>query len=793
MTDIGVVYASLALSAKGVSGQVSKELGGAGASGGTVASKGFGKSFGGALGGITKVAAGAVGIVGGLLGGIALKGGISRALNIENAQAKLTGLGHSTKSVEGIMKNAMASVKGTAFGLGDAATVAAGAVAAGIKPGAELERTLKLTGDAATIAGVGMGEMGAIFNKVAASNKIQGDVINQLNDAGIPIVQLLGKELGTTAEETLKLASQGKIGFETFQKAMDAGLGGAAQASGKTFTGALANVKAALSRVGETVATPALGLLKDVFNGLIPVFDSVNAALKPLVAGFSETFGPKISAGISSFLGGLSGLSAGIGQKLKPVGDVIGQVASALKPLFDGFNALNGAALGAAAGGLGGLLSKLPFVGKLFTGLTGPIGLVVGAIAGMVAGSKPLQEALGGAFTSILGTLGGLLRQLAPLFGQIGGAATGLLSTLGDSLAPVVAMLADVFAQLAPVIGTLVATVLPPLAAVIGAVVSAILPLIPIVLDLVSSLIPPLIQIFDAVIPVLGLVIAAIAPLVALLGSILVPVIRALMPVVTTVFQAVADIITAVMTVVQGVINVVLGIISGNWSQVWTGIKQIFSGIWDTIKAVLGAGVAIVKSVITASLTIIQTLWSTAWNAVKSVISTVWEGIKTGVRNGIDGVMGFVGGIKGKVLGALSGAGTWLLDAGKNIIHGLLAGIGSMVGSIANAILALVPGPIVGVFKKALGIHSPSRVFEQLGIFTGEGYIKGIDGMHSKIGHSVQAMVNVPTAPTYAGSTGLNGSGTTSGPQVTQHIYPSDGMSEKQLAGKAAKELMWAI
>src|SRR5690606_37813786 len=113
----------------------------------------------------------AAGVAVGAATGAALWRGFERLKGIENAEAKLRGLGHSAQTVEGIMDNALASVKGTAFGLDEAATTAAGAVAAGIKPGKELERVLGLTGDTATIAGSSMGELGAIFNKVAASNR----------------------------------------------------------------------------------------------------------------------------------------------------------------------------------------------------------------------------------------------------------------------------------------------------------------------------------------------------------------------------------------------------------------------------------------------------------------------------------------------------------------------------------------------------------------------------------------------------------------------------------------------
>src|SRR5690606_619525 len=180
-------------------------------------------------------------------------------------EGKLTGLGHSAKTVEKIMGNALSSVKGTAFGLDEASTVAASAVAAGIKPGQDLERVLKLVADAATIAGTDMGSMGAIFNKVAASNKVQMDVINQLHDAGVPALAALASEMGVTAEEASKMASRGEIDFATFSAAMESALGGAALSSGDTFAGAMANVGAALGRVGA-------GVLGGVFPKMAPLF-----------------------------------------------------------------------------------------------------------------------------------------------------------------------------------------------------------------------------------------------------------------------------------------------------------------------------------------------------------------------------------------------------------------------------------------------------------------------------------------------------------------------------------------
>lgn len=312
MPVIGVAEVLVKPSFKGAQQSVAREMDGIAESAGQSA----GSKMGAALGGALKVGAIAVGgaAITGL--GVALTKGFGRLQAIENAKAKLSGLGHDVETVTGIMNDAMAAVKGTAFGLDEAATVAAGAVAAGVKPGKDLERTLRLTGDAATIAGVGMGEMGAIFNKVASSNKIQGDVIAQLNDAGIPIVQLMGKELGKTAEETLNLASEGKINFETFQKAMENGLGGAALKSGDTLQGAFKNTMAAVGRIGASLLSGVYPKIREFFSGAIEW-------LKPLEEG-AKVAGAAIGVFLDKALTGVQGL-----YDLIVKGDFTGKLAAA--------------------------------------------------------------------------------------------------------------------------------------------------------------------------------------------------------------------------------------------------------------------------------------------------------------------------------------------------------------------------------------------------------------------------------------------------------------------------------
>lgn len=329
------------------------------------------------MGGLKKGMLGAAAAIGGVLAG-AVMGGFNRLKSIENAEAKLKGLGHSADSVSKIMNNALKSVQGTAFGLDEAGTVAAGVVAAGIKPGKELERVLSLVADTSTIAGTSMGEMGAIFNKVAAGGVIQGEEIAQLGDRGIPILQFLAKELGVTALEAKKMASEGKIDFATFANAMEKGLGGAAQESGKTMTGSFKNMQAAVSRFG-------VALLKDIYPHIQPFFtaitDGVNEATKvvgPWISDQLQKLGPvleTINKGGQAFIQWIKGNAAWIVPAAAGVAAYVAAVQTmtainAVIKLVKGWQTAQW-----------GLNAAIAF----FSGMSG-IGLVVAAITALVVG-----------------------------------------------------------------------------------------------------------------------------------------------------------------------------------------------------------------------------------------------------------------------------------------------------------------------------------------------------------------------------------------------------------------------
>ncbi|MFC9514394.1 tape measure protein [Nocardiaceae bacterium NPDC056970] len=328
----------------------------------------------------------------------ALSKGWNRLSSIENAQAKLSGLGHSAQDVSAIMQNAADAVKSTAFGVDEAASTAAGAVAAGIKPGEDLQKTLTLVGDSATIAGMGMTEMGAIWNEVATSNKVQGDVLAQLSGAGIPIVQLLGKELGTAAEETLKLASDGKINFETFRNAMEKGLGGAAQKAGETVSGEFKNMGTAVANFGAVLAQPIFDNAGGVMGGVTAGIDGAGAAVKAAQGAFDG-----LPAPVQASIGAL----AAVKVASMALGTTIGQqVTGKITGAGNALANLGRSGSGQVTGYLGSVREAYRYAGVSAEGFGGKVKAGMSVAGSAVAhGAGAMRSGL----SNLVGFMGGPL------------------------------------------------------------------------------------------------------------------------------------------------------------------------------------------------------------------------------------------------------------------------------------------------------------------------------------------------------------------------------------------------
>jgi len=340
--------------------------------------------------------------------GTAITLGIGRLTAIDDARGKLRGLGHDAASIDTIMTSALESVKGTAFGLGDAATIAASAVAAGIAPGKELTRYLKLTADAASIAGASLDEMGSIFNKVQTNGVAMTDDLQQLADRGIPIFTWLQKEYGVTGDALRDMVTKGQVDAATFQKVIEQNIGGAALASGSTVSGAFDNAKAALGRFGAALIGPFFDQATGVLGTITGKLDEMTNRVGPWAQKVSDSirfaFELLVSGNYDGALGAALGLEedSPIVAQLLSFRDKVGQFVDEYGPrLSDVFGKLRDAAIAAA-----------PAVKEIVTSLgtaMGSAGLTTWEL--LVRTLEALAPAIETVLIPALGTLAGLMSE----------------------------------------------------------------------------------------------------------------------------------------------------------------------------------------------------------------------------------------------------------------------------------------------------------------------------------------------------------------------------------------------
>lgn len=586
----------------------------------------------------------------------AMVGGFSRLSGIENAEAKMRGLGFASSDVKKVMADASDAVDGTAFSLDEMASSASVAMAAGIKPGAELNKYMKTLKNASAAANVPLGEMGQILNKTITSGRAYTLEINQIADRGLPIWSKLAEAYGVTADEMRKMVSEGEVDSATFLQVVENMSGAVADEMGGTTSSAIRNFGTALSKLGADMLQGLYPVIGPLFNAMksgvqmlqqlgAPAFEAMGEAMAPLadrLTRFNDLWAEakdKISEGASPMLA--------IVQVFRDMGMAVdGPLAAfrGIKEAFDSLGAALGPIIGGLLGALGPLLARLPMIGGAFTGLTGPVGIFIGLLVAVWQQSEAFRDAVGAVFEGLLDALGPVFEAMGPVLKILGDAFATVAGVLGDVLAEALMVIVPLFAPLGETIAVLVEALGPilelvgPIAEMLGgilvAAVQAVTPLVTYLSAVLVELQPIIMMLSGVIVQLLMALMPLLEPLGALIANFLPPLITLFTAVLTPVMQLVTTIISALLPVIQallkileGLITFVVGVFTGDWEKAWSGIKLIFTGFKDAI-----------------------------WGIVKGI-----GDIFTGLVDTIFSVFG--------------GVGTWLVDSGKSLIQGFIDGM----------------------------------------------------------------------------------------------------------------------
>jgi hypothetical protein len=196
----------------------------------------------------------------------------------------------------------------------------------------------------------------------------------------------------------------------------------------------------------------------------------------------------------------------------------------------------------------------------------------------------------------------------------------------------------------------------------------------------------------------------------------------------------------------------------------WEPIKGFFGGLWSDVKTAFAGGFVGINSLIAnwSPLGLFYRAFAgvLGWFGIAlpakftdfsanirhsiveglapltGFIASLWSQLKTTFSGGMAGITALI--INWSPVGvfyqAFAGVMSWFgiklpaqfTEFGANILRGLVNGITGSMGAVKDAI-SNAGSSTVAWFKEKLGIHSPSRVFAQLGDYTMQGLAVGLD------------------------------------------------------------------
>lgn len=134
-------------------------------------------------------------------------------------------------------------------------------------------------------------------------------------------------------------------------------------------------------------------------------------------------------------------------------------------------------------------------------------------------------------------------------------------------------------------------------------------------------------------------------------------------------------------------------------------------------------------------------------------------------------------------------AGFNLVDMGKAMIDGLVAGITNGGAAVLSAMKGVVTGAVAAA-EKALGIASPSKVFAEIGMQTGAGMSVGVNQSAPGVKNSLESMVSAPTSPASGKAAPATASAKSGGANISGNTFILNGVQNAEDAEARIGDLL---
>lgn len=205
--------------------------------------------------------------------------------------------------------------------------------------------------------------------------------------------------------------------------------------------------------------------------------------------------------------------------------------------------------------------------------------------------------------------------------------------------------------------------------------------------------------------------------------------------IITKIYNWISERFTAVKDFISNIWNGIKDVISTIAGAIWEGIKSVFTGIYTTV-----------SSIFTSIKTVASSIWEGIKSTVVSVASGMWSAVTSKMSDIYNAVSEWFGKIPSKVSELWDKAvraitSIDLYSIGRNIIVGLISGIGSMARAVWDKAKSIAKG-IADTIKGWFGINSPSKLTTSFGRFIGQGLYLGLDKEETNVFNSAKGLNN---------------------------------------------------
>jgi hypothetical protein len=358
-------------------------------------------------------------------------------------------------------------------------------------------------------------------------------------------------------------------------------------------------------------------------------------------------------------------------------------------------------------------------------------GNVVDAFQAVVSNVVPIIENIAAALPEALGAM---VDAAGPLIGSLGGVITGLIPTILDAamglaealLEGVATVLPELMTMLPGVIVSMVGSIATLLPLLINAGMQAITALLQGIAETLPTLIPTIVQgLIDAVsalienLPMLldagmQIIFGLVEGLITALPILIEQLPTLIVSIIDFILGAIPMLIEAGLALFVSLVEALPEIITGIVSAIPQIIMGIQSAVLSSIPVLIEAGIKLLIAMVTAMPTIIKTIVAAIPQIVTGLVTAIMDSLPQLVSAGKDMITGLWEGIKG--------AGDWLWKQMSNFFGG-----------------------IIDKVKGLLGIHSPSKVFAEMGKNVGLGMAEGVLATTKDVQSAMADMVAVPT------------------------------------------------